>query len=347
MFLHALATAVPPATYTQSQCWEIVKNSPVKQRLNRRTQLILRAILKGDSGVETRHFAMPDIEGVFDLSSDQLNATFREEAPRLAGRALSAALAKAGLVAGEIDALLVCTCTGYLCPGVSSYVAEQLGLRTDAFLQDLVGLGCGAAIPTLRVAQSVLAARPDAVVACIAVEICSAAFYLDDDPGVIISACLFSDGAAATIWRNKSGLSGWGCHAFDTLHVPANRDLLRFEQRDGKLRNLLDPAVPGLAANAVAELLARSQSSASQPIGRIIAHPGGRDVLTALEAALPDYELDASRKVLRNFGNMSSPSVLFALEEALRDGAPDEGTDWWLVSFGAGFSAHACRFGIG
>jgi alkylresorcinol/alkylpyrone synthase len=70
-------------------------------------------------------------------------------------------------------------------------------------------------------------------------------------------------------------------------------------------------------------------------------------VLTALEAALPDYELDASRKVLRNFGNMSSPSVLFALEEALRDGAPDEGTDWWLVSFGAGFSAHSCRFGIG
>ena len=109
MFLHALATAVPPATYTQSQCWEIVNNSPVKQRLNRRSQLILRAILNGNSGVETRHFAMPDIEGVFDLSSDQLNATFRAEAPRLAGRALNAALAQAGVVAGEIDALLVCT----------------------------------------------------------------------------------------------------------------------------------------------------------------------------------------------------------------------------------------------
>ncbi len=347
MFLHALATAVPPAVFTQAQCWEIVQKSPVKQRLSRRTQLILRAILKGNSGVQTRHFAMPEIEGVFELSSDQLNAAFRTEAPRLAGRALTSALAQAGVVAGEIDALLVCTCTGYLCPGVSSYVAEQLGLRPNAYLQDLVGLGCGAAIPTLRAAQAVLATQPDAVVACIAVEMCSAAFYLDDDPGVIISACLFSDGAAATIWRNTPGPGEWRCHGFDTLHLPADRDRLRFEQRDGKLRNLLDPAVPELAAGAVSQLLASARAqAASRPIQRIIAHPGGRDVINALEKALPDYPLEASRQVLREFGNMSSPSVLFALAEALRDGQPDRQSDWWLVSFGAGFSAHACRFGV-
>ena len=347
MFLHALATAVPPAVFTQAQCWEIIEHSPAKLRLSRRTQRILRTILKGDSGVTTRHFAVPEIEGVFDLTADQLNAAFHTAAPRLAGRALTAALAQAGVVAGEIDALLVCTCTGYLCPGVSSYVAEQLGLRTDAFLQDLVGLGCGAAIPTLRAAQAVLAAKPDAVVACVAVEICSAAFYLDDDPGVIVSACLFSDGAAASIWRSTPGPGGWRCHGFDTLHLPADRDRLRFEQRDGKLRNLLDPAVPELAAGAVSRLLGAAQSRAgARPIRRIIAHSGGRDVLNAMEAALPDYPLAASRRVLRDFGNMSSPSVLFALAEALRDGQPDADGDWWLVSFGAGFSAHACRFGV-
>ena len=132
MFLHALATALPPAAFTQAECWEIIRHSPVREQLSRRTQLILRTILKGDSGVKTRHFAVPDIGGVFGLTSDQLNAAFRTEAPQLAGRALTAALAKAGVDADEIDALLVCTCTGYLCPGVSSYVAEQLGLRTDA-----------------------------------------------------------------------------------------------------------------------------------------------------------------------------------------------------------------------
>src|SRR5471030_1339541 len=172
MFLHALATAVPPAAFTQARCWEIIQRSPALQRLNRRTQLILRTVLKGDSGIATRHFAVPQIEGVFDLTSDQLNGAFRTEAPPLAGRALTSALAQAGVTVGEVDALLVCTCTGYLCPGISSYVAEQLGLRTNVFLQDLVGLGCGAAIPTLRAAQAVLAANPDAVVACVAVEVC-------------------------------------------------------------------------------------------------------------------------------------------------------------------------------
>ena len=77
-------------------------------------------------------------------------------------------------------------------------MAESLGLRSDVWLQDLVGLGCGAAIPALRATSAMLAAAPDSVVACVAVEVCSAAFYLDNDPGVIISACLFGDGAAAT-----------------------------------------------------------------------------------------------------------------------------------------------------
>lgn len=191
MFLQALATAVPPTQFSQSQCWDIVEKSPVRARLQKRSRLILHSILRGDHGIATRHFAAPDIEKIFDRSSDELNAIFRAEGPALAARALTAALAQANLKASDLDALLICTCTGYLCPGLTSYVSEQLGLRTDAILQDLVGLGCGAAIPTLRAASHVLAAQPGATVACIAVEICSAVFFLDDDPGVIISACLF------------------------------------------------------------------------------------------------------------------------------------------------------------
>jgi alkylresorcinol/alkylpyrone synthase len=265
----------------------------------------------------------------------------------LAGRALKAALTQAGLVAGQVDALLICTCTGYLCPGVTSYVAEQLGLRADVFLQDLVGLGCGAAIPCLRAAQAVLALQPTAVIACVAVEVCSAAFYLDDDPGVLVSACLFGDGAAATIWRGTPGPSGLRCDSFTTLHQPENRDRIRFEMKNGKLRNLLDAAVPMLAAAAVETLFTGERNRAeAKPITRMLAHVGGRDVLAAIEKSCHDFELTASREILRECGNMSSPSVLFALERALRDGSPDEYGDWWLTSFGAGFSAHGCRIGL-
>jgi predicted naringenin-chalcone synthase len=342
MFLHALATEVPPATFTQQDCWNIVERSGMRARLKRRSILIMQTILKGDHGISTRHFAMPEIERVFDKNSDELNSAFRAEAPLLAGRALTAALAKAGLTADKVDALLICTCTGYLCPGLTSYVAENLGIRQDAVLHDLVGLGCGAAIPMLRAASHVLAAKPEAVVACIALEMCSAAFYLDDDPGVIISACLFSDGAAASIWKSTPGPGGIRAFDFNSLHIPADRDKLRFEQRDGKLRNLLHRSVPELAAGAVAKLWA---GRGDRPVSRVVAHPGGRDVLEAVEPVVTPHSLAASSATLRKNGNMSSASVLFALEETLKDGPPGAAGDFWLVSFGAGFSAHSCRLG--
>lgn len=345
MYLQSLATAVPDRAFTQAECWELIQRSDVRARLSRRSRLILHNLLTSDHGIAKRHFAVEDIEHVFDFTPDQLNAAFRATAPVLAGRALAAALAGAGLRPADLDALLICTCTGYLCPGLTSYVGEQMGLRNDAFLQDLVGCGCGAAIPLLRSASHVLAARPDAVVACVAVEICSAAFYLDDDPGVLISACLFGDGAAAAIWRGEAApeeARGRRCFDFRTLHLPAERDKLRFEMRNGRLRNLLHRTVPELAAAATTRLW---RDRGDRPVARVVSHSGGQDVLAALGGAVPDHSLAAAAEVLRDCGNMSSPSVLFSLAETLKTAAPGPEGDFWLISFGAGFSAHTCRIG--
>ena len=113
--------------------------------------------------------------------------------------------------------------------------------------------------------------------------------------------------------------------------------------RQGKLRNLLHSTVPALAAAAVGKLLSGERTRpGGRPISRIIAHGGGRDVLDAIEQSCAGYDLVASRQVLRECGNMSSPSVLFVLEEHLRT-HPVPAGDLWLASFGAGFSAHACR----
>lgn len=342
VYLHALTTAVPPASLSQPECWEIISRSTARERLSKRSRLILHSILRGEHGIAHRHFAAPDIERIFEQGPGELNAIFRAEAPKLAGRALSTALEQAGVAPAQLDALLVCTCTGYLCPGLTSYVSEQLGLRSDLVMQDLVGLGCGAAIPMLRSGADVLASRPAAVIACVAVEISSAAFFLDDDPGVLISACLFSDGAAATVWRGTPGPTGLRAFDFQSLHLPGERDKLRFENRDGKLRNLLDPGVPALAATAVSHLWS---ARGPRPVAAVVSHPGGRDVLAALAPVVAPHSLAASTAVLRDHGNMSSPSVLFALEEQLRaKGTPADG-DLWLVSFGAGFSAHSCRIG--
>jgi len=312
-------------------------------RLDRRARLTLSQILRGDSGIAARQFAVGDVERLFSYNADELNAEFRRAAPFLASEALEAALDQSGIDRRELDALIVCTCTGYLCPGVSSYVSEQVGLAEDLWLQDIVGLGCGAAIPMMRTANAIVAADPRRTVACIAVEICSAAFYLDSDPGVLVSACLFGDGACATIWQGQPGQGLVRCHSFDTIHHPAQRDMIRFEQRDGKLRNLLAPSVPALASAAVGQLYARTTATTAPQVTRVISHAGGRDVLDAIEVQLPQYKLDDARKVLRQHGNMSSPSVLFGLEHALATARPTADGDWWMVSFGAGFSAHSCR----
>jgi alkylresorcinol/alkylpyrone synthase len=335
MFLQALTSAFPPQSYSQPECLQIAKDSLAVTRLKDRSKGILLKILAGDSGIAKRHFALGDPERMFERSAEELNNDFEEEAPKLAGEAVAKALEEAGLKASELDALFVCTCTGYLCPGVSSHVAEDLGMRSDVYLNDLVGLGCGAAVPMLRAAQGFLATHPEAKVATVAVEVCSAAFYMDDDPGVLISLCLFGDGAAAAIWGGAGKDGQYQAGEFHTLHQPEEREKIRFINAGGKLKNKLHRSVPELAGLAVKELFGKRSAEPDQ----IIAHTGGRDVVEALEAVLPGFELGETRTILRDYGNCSSPCVLFALEERMKNDGADERL--WLTSFGAGFAAHS------
>jgi len=177
------------------------------------------------------------------------------------------------------------------------------------------------------------------MVAVIAVEICSAAFFMDDDVGVLISLCLFGDGASASIWSGAAprDRAAYQAGNFRTAHYPLDRELIRFVNDRGKLKNKLHRSVPGLAARAVAKL---HRESGEEP-GHILAHPGGRDVMDAIEAELGCSTLTESREVLREYGNLSSPSVLVALEKHLAQ--PNPASRLWLTSFGAGFSCHSAN----
>ena len=338
MFLLSLATANPPHTFTQAETWHALQSHPAFHDLKPSSVSLLEKILtNSSSGIENRQFTAADLAPVFRQDAEALNRSFERHAPALAAEALAKALEKSGLAPEKIDALFLCTCTGYLCPGPSSHVAEKTGLRPNTYLCDLVGLGCGAAIPALRAAHGYLAANPTHTAAVIAVETSSTAFYIDDDPGVLISLCLFGDGAAAAILTGTPTYEG--CrrfHSFDTQHVPADREKIRFTNSSGKLKNQLHRSVPQLAAEAVATLYGKLPEKPTQ----ILAHSGGLDVIEALEAALPNFTLTETREILRRHGNMSSPSVLFALEERLQT-HPDSGS-LWLTAFGAGFAAHSC-----
>jgi predicted naringenin-chalcone synthase len=344
MYFHGLGIAVPPRSFTQRECWEALQRAD-RPELTPRTRAVLKGILNHDNGIDSRALALDTLDEGFVIDPDTLHRRFATHAPRLASLAARRALEEAGVAASAVDAVVISTCTGYLCPGLTSYVAESLGLRQEAVLLDLVGQGCGAALPNLRTAEALIASgRCDCVVS-VCVEVCSAAFYLDNDLGVLVSACLFGDGAAAAVLGGKAreGKRAVAWRAAGTRTDPGLRDALRFEQRNGMLRNILTLPVPKLAGAAARQVLADVLAREGLRQGDIdgwVLHAGGRRVLEEIRSHLQlgEHEVRFSSEVLRRYGNLSSPFVLFVLDAALKGGMP--GGRWWMSSFGAGFSCH-------
>lgn len=340
MFLQSVAKATPPHSYRQEEVWQRIREAEGVQKLQDRSRNLLEKVLCGDSGIESRSFVLSDPLELFSMSAQELNNHYEREAPRLAGESLKEALARADCLASDLDALFVCSCTGYLCPGLSSYLAEQAGVRSDAFLQDVSGFGCGAAVPMMRAAQGFLAANPTATVATVAVEACSLAFYMNDEPGVLISTALFGDGSAAAIWKGAAVTpkGAWQAGHFRTIHLPKEREKIRFVNSDGYLKNQLHRSVPKLAGEAVANLWGQRSCEPDA----VLAHSGGRDVVDVV-AGVIGHQLPETRSVLRSYGNCSSPSVLMSLEERLYQGDVAGDHHYWLTAFGAGFAAHSCE----
>lgn len=345
MHILSIGTANPPTRYTKAECLQAFEKSPWFARLDSRAHFIARTVLQRDNGIEARRLAVNSLDEVFTIDPNTLSQRFLAHAPLLAAQAGQRALSKAGLQASQVDAVVVSTCTGYVCPGLSGHVVERLGLRPDVQAFDLVGQGCAAALPNLMLGNALLATGPCAHVLSICVEVSSAAMYLDNDPGVLISACLFGDGAGAAVLARRPSPSGrrieWK-HS-TSLVDPAERRALMFEQRDGMLRNILTRAVPALAADCAQRVLGTVLGRAGLhpgDVGAWIMHAGGRDVLQALESRLElqPGDLRYSAAMLREYGNLSSAFVYFVLEAALADD-PAPGW-WWLSSFGAGFSCH-------
>jgi len=345
MFITGLGTATPPKRYTQLACWDALLASDRLPALQPRSQSILRKVLRGNNGICSRFLAFDDLAEAFALEPDTLHARFAKHAPAVAAEAGVRALRDSRTEADEIDAIIISTCTGYLCPGLTSYVIERLNLPRDVIALDLVGQGCGAALPNMRTGEALIASGRCGRVLSICVEICSAALYLDDDPGVLISACLFGDGAGAAVLANEpaSGRRRVQWKTSTSRVGPADREELRFQLSKGMLRNILTPQVPALAAKYVDTVLTETLDRTGlqqQDISAWIMHAGGREILLALRErlGLTEHDVRWSARVLQDYGNVSSPCVYFVLQATLNDDVP--GGLWWMSSFGAGFSCH-------
>lgn len=340
-YIASFACVVPPFSADQAFSAELVKKHYTPE-LNARSLGLIRATFS-HPGIRKRHFAVDDPACIMDESPDRKIARFTEKSVELSSQAVIRALDQAGVNVTDVTGLVVNTCTGYICPGISTYLIERLGLSRSTRVYDLVGSGCGGAIPNLQVAESLLRTNGGVVVS-VAVEICSSAFQMGNDLSLILSNALFGDGAAAAVLMARP--AGFELVSTAGRYVPEQRDSIRFVHKQGQLHNQLSTKLPDLVKKAAAEVvsdLLSAQGLRTTDINKWAFHTGGDKIINAVrdEIGVPEEQLRATRTILANYGNMSSPTVWFVLEEILRNGI--SAGEWCvMVAYGAGLSAHAC-----
>jgi predicted naringenin-chalcone synthase len=336
----SLAVAVPPYSASQAYALEFVKQN-YSDRLDKRSLHLVHTCFLHPS-IRKRHFAIDDPLELVHEDPDRRIARFTAKSIELSAQAVTSALKQANVGVEEVSGIVLNTCTGYICPGISTYLIERLGLSRSIRAFDLVGSGCGGAIPNLQVAESLVKAN-GGVVLSVSVEICSATVQWDNDLSLILSNALFGDGAAAAvIWDRPRG---WELVASAGRYVPEQRETIRYVHKNGQLHNQLSLKLPDLvkkaAAGVVADVLTGCSLSFSD-VKHWALHTGGENIINAVQAeiGIPEKQLEATRKILSEFGNMSSPTVWFVMDE-IRKNVVSPG-DWCvMVAYGAGLSAHA------
>lgn len=339
--LATVATVLPPYSVDQSEADSFFRQH-YSDRLTGRYMGIMESLM-AHPAIKRRHFALDDPLCLVDEDPDSRIHRFTTWAVELSRQAAVKALEQTHLTADDISTLVVNTCTGYICPGITSYLIEELGLPRDVRAHDLVGSGCGGAVPNLQMGVEYLKAGGEGIALCISVEICSATYQMGNDLSLILSNTLFGDGAAAAIlWNRPSGLE---MIRSASRHVPEKRDTIRYVHKGGQLHNQLSTSLPRIVNTAVGDVvrgILEDTSLGIRDIDHWAFHGGGDSVINSIqeELSLNDEAMQPTRDVLSDYGNMSSPSAFFALRRILDDGV-DEGELCMLVAFGAGLSAHA------
>lgn len=344
-YVNATGTAVPPVAVTQEQVRQLM-DYHYGSVLNDRARDVLHKALEHPS-IKKRYLSVHTHEELLRFKNEDRDARidrFTEWGVRLCAEAARAAMQRAGVSADEITAIVVNTCTGYICPGFSTYLIEELGLAGTVRAQDLVGSGCGGAVPNIQMGAGLIADQDSGVALCLAVEICSATFEMANDLSLIISNTIFGDGAAAAIVSNKE--RGFRISGMQSVYKPEYRDDVRYIYKDGRLHNRISSRLPAIVGDVVPSFihnLIKEQSLTKKDIRWWAVHPGGAKMLDLLQEKLElsDEEIGIARTTYLNFGNMSSPTVLFELDHIMYNGVKP-GDYCVMTAYGAGLSIHGC-----
>lgn len=294
---------------------------------------VLAPLDSGRSQIDTGGF----YDSVSWPGTAQRMAVYAREAPNLAERAVAKL---SGLE--KVTHLVLSSCTGFVAPGIDQLLARRLGLSPDVE-RTLVGfMGCYAAVAAMRTAYHIVRSRPQAIVLVVTVELCTLHLQDTADLESLLAMLLFADGAAAALVSAQP----MGLEIVDPFSVALadSADLITWAVTDTGFAMGLSGKVPGRIADALTAPSLRTRLLEGQPIDNWAVHGGGRSILDAVERGLdlPNDALAASRAVLKDFGNMSSATLMFVLSQILNGKTHvDAGA---ALAFGPGLAVEGFRY---
>ncbi|WP_193596349.1 type III polyketide synthase [Microbacterium sp. YJN-G] len=369
--LRSLQTLVPDVILEQRTVRDVFAAQP---GLGRLAQRLVTASFDG-AGVQTRHTVLTELDltvevddPVFhDRASGELlmpgtktrNEIYIREADRLFVEAARRALdADPDLTPADVTHVVTVSCTGFHAPGPDYEIVRALGIPDSAQRYHLGFMGCYAAMPALRAARQFCLADPDAVVLVASVELCTLHLRSSEEPDSIIASSLFSDGAAAGLVTARSLATPAPAYSLDRFHTalaPQGEKDMAWTIGDGGFEMVLSTAVPQIIGETIQTALrplwsadpelaeAFDEERIGEPVAHWAIHPGGRSILDRVQERLrlSDDQLQPAREVLRDFGNMSSATVLFVLCSILEQGDSRPGDRVAAMAFGPGLTAES------
>ncbi|MCG3147822.1 MAG: Alpha-pyrone synthesis polyketide synthase-like Pks18 [Verrucomicrobiae bacterium] len=348
-YIHHIETLVPETFCRQ----DYIRDRMMEWSGNPRTARYIRAVYDR-SGIAKRHSVLPDFQrGVptelfhddaLEPSTAERNRCYiryaRELSVEIARRALS------GFSPADVTHVVTASCTGFYNPGMDYDIVVGLGLPPTVERYNLGFMGCYAAMPALRMAEQFCRANPRAVVLVVCLELCTLHFQLRDNPDNILANALFADGVAAAVVSARAPAG----HApvlrlgefLPALATEGGGDMA-WEVGNTGFNIVLSSYVPDIIAGSIGpivdNILARRGRQRGE-IDRWAIHPGGKSILDKLERCLllEPSQLQQSRDVLRDFGNMSSATILFVLRRILDTLTPGHAEQICAMAFGPGLT---------
>ena len=337
----SIATQLPPYTRSTEEILPYLK-----VWMNGQEERFQRKVVKlFENAAVDRRYSIMDADEVFQNTSfEQKNEVYKRETIKLAEGALQKALDKAGLVGTDIDYIITVSCTGIMIPSVDAYLINSMKMKQDIVRLPITEMGCVAGVSGMIYANNFLKANPNKRAAVIAVESPTSTFQLNDFSMTnIVSAAIFGDGCAATIlssYEEEEGPEIIGeamYHFYDAIHM------MGFELKNSGLQMVLDKEVPQKISDhfpAIVHPFLEEHGLTIDNVDHLIFHPGGKKIVQTVEALFGSLgkNIDNTKAVLKEYGNMSSATVLYVFEKFMEQ-QPAKGDIGLMLSFGPGFTA--------